>query len=237
MIHFALPSRSVHSDKPYTTPGLGDRIHSATLAWCYSQGDPITLHVTGEQYSGGQFGNKPESWAEISGLFPNLTIEAHRLTGLSNAEWYRHTQARPYWYGDFPGQYEQKQDLDISVYLKDIPRLTPKRRAIELPAEYITVQWDTSAGRTIPNPKRIEDKYGLPVITIGGQAHDHNLRWSLQHIAYTLSRAHAHVGADSGFMHLAMLYLPMEQIHIYTRSQSHHVKRAVANGAKLNPYA
>src|SRR3972149_6267518 len=98
MIHFALPSRSVHANKPYTTPGLGDRIHSATLAWCYSQMYPVTLHVTGEQYSGGKYGNKPESWAEISGLFPNLTIQAHLTTGLSNAEGDRRTGAKPDWY-------------------------------------------------------------------------------------------------------------------------------------------
>ena len=238
MRHLALWARSAFNpDKAYTATGLGDRIHACTVAWCY--GAPVTLHVTGEQYSGGQFNNKPESWAEICELFPEGadTIQPHSVRGLTDAQWQVHLgpDVQMYHYVDF--DIGQTRPLDISQYLKDIPLLQPKRQYIELPAEYITAQWDTSAGRTIANPGRIQDKYGLPVVVIGGQARSYDLRWSLMHIAYVLAHAQMHIGADSAFMHMAQLYLPPERIHIYTQSQTHHVKRAVARGAKLNPYA
>jgi len=239
--HIALRSRSVHNpDKAYTTPGLGDRIHSCTVAWVYSQAHdtPVTLHLTAEKWAGGQFANKPESWAEIVSLFPRGTIgvQPHEVGGLTDAQWLAYLQAKGidaefYWYGDFPGKFETPVDLDIAPYLRCIPLLQAEAQNIELPERFITVQWDSNqARRTIAPEKRpaVLAQYPFPPVVVGGEATQKHLGWSLKHIAFAMSRADLHVGVDSAFFHLAQLYMPPERIHLYNEPEgffSHHALR------------
>ena len=210
MKHLALRSRSASADRPYTATGLGDRIHGVTLAWAYGQGEPVTLHLAPEHLTGGQFGNKPESWAEIVALFPAGAITLSLEPG---GEIYR--------YGDYPGPREPR-GLDIVPYLRDFPLLADGPRG-----DYVTAQWDANGpGRRVPRP-RIEN-----AVIVGGEA-EGDLRWSLAAIGQLMARARGHVGVDSAFMHLAQLYMPRERITIYHReAMSHHVKRARDNGAR-----
>ena len=244
----AVRSRSPNTDRPFTCTGLGDRIHTVTVGWCY--GPPVTLHLTKDKWQGGQFGNKPQSWAEIIGLFPANTIrlQVHNVHGLSEREWVQYLQAqghdaRPYWYSDHPAKQEQAERIDIAPYLTDIPRLHAQQQDIELPRAYVTAQWDANgAARRVANPGRIEQGYGragYTILRVGGEAEDSRLRWSLPHIAYAMSRAAYHVGVDSAFMHLAQLYMEAERIHLYNTqaNPSHHVRRLLDRGGRLNVYA
>ena len=80
MKHLALRSKSVRSgDRPYTTPGLGDRVHSAMIAYQYGKAhnSPVTIHLTDDKWSvaGGKIsGKKKKSWIEILSLFPSDTL-------------------------------------------------------------------------------------------------------------------------------------------------------------------
>lgn len=231
----------MNGDRPYTTPGLGDRIHSAILGWVYGQGEPVTLHLTDDKWKGGQFSNKPESWAEIVSLFPagRLHVCHHRISPRSEADWIDYLcgagyEVEPYCYGDYPSKLT---GFDISSYLRVIPFLSAEPQDIKLPERFVTVQWDSNARcRTIPEEKRarILERYGCEAVVIGGESNDERLRWSLKHIAYALSKAQCHVGGDSAFLHLAQLYMPWWKINLYTQSLSHHALRAQDNGAFIN---
>jgi hypothetical protein len=180
---------------------------------------------------GGQFGNKPESWREILDLFPDgwLTIQSHKVYPASEAEWLKHLDGVPVWAYDGIGD-----GLDIEQYLAEIPLLTmPPRHP--LPKRYGTQQWDASApSRQVP---RRAQKHGLELLTVGGEAQDPYC-WSLRDIAAAMSGAEMHVGVDSAFMHLAMLYLPMQRIELHTTgAESHHLKRARRNGASVLHHA
>jgi len=148
-----------------------------------------------------------------------------------------------YCYGDYLGTHEKRVALDISQYLKQIPLLTSKPRDVKLPDKFITVQWDANGPRrSIHWRKRkvILRKYqdqGYTPVIVGGEAKTEELRWSLAHIAHAMSHAELHVGVDSAFMHLAQLYMPYDRIHLYSEPDtkpSHHLLRAVDNGARLN---
>lgn len=254
MKHIALRARSVRNPaRPYTAPGLGDRIHGVTTGWAYGQAHntPVTIHLTSAKLEGGQFGNKPESWAEILRLFPKgaVTIIAHRYEPYDEQQWVKflnskgYTGAEIYSYKDHIGTYESVENIDISQYLKKIPLLTAEPVDMQLPEKFITVQWDSNElKRTLVPAARQEvmNKYiqeGYEVVVVGGEAADNNLRWSLKHVAYAMSKAELHVGVDSGFMHMAMLYLPYDRIHLYNEKEgfwSHHMLRALDNGAVLN---
>ena len=137
--------------------------------------------------------------------------------------------------------------IDISEYIKTIPLLTTKNRNFinKESCNYVTSQWDSSGkNRQIDNNarKRIIDKYvkmGYEVVTIGGEAENDELKYSLKHIAHVISNAKLHIGVDSGFMHLAQLYLPATNLHIYHERKgwwSHHILRLIDNGGILNQY-
>ena len=55
MKHVAIPAMSVRKHEPYTTPGLGDRIHSCLLGYQYARAcdEPVTLHLTQDKVTGG----------------------------------------------------------------------------------------------------------------------------------------------------------------------------------------
>jgi hypothetical protein len=205
---------SLYSPRPFTATGLGDRIHWATIAWTLA---PATLHLTRAQVTGGQFGNKPESWAEIVSLFPagSVAVQAHDFQPTSEAQWLAYLRqtvpAERYEYGAWR-----------------VPLLAAEAQNVALPARFYTAQWDANGpSRAIKHPPRFD----LPTVVVGGQA-EGPLRWSLKTIAYAMSRAEGHVGVDSAFFHLAQLYMPPERIRIHHNgSMSHHVLRARDNGA------
>ena len=247
-------ARSVRDPtKPFTTTGLGDRIHGATVAWAYSNAHatPVTIHLTKSKYIGGQFNNKRQSWAEIFDLFPsNITLQYREYEPISERDWILYLKnigidAELFWYKDFPGTHESREDLDISKYLKNIPLLTPQPVDLDLPEKFITCQWDSNdRKRTISQSDQLKvlDKYkkqGYSIVIVGGEALNDNLRWSLKHIAYAMSKAEKHVGVDSAFMHMAFLYFPLDKIDLYIDRDgffSHHMKRAISNGVKVNRY-
>ena len=80
MKHIALRSKSVRSgDRPFTCPGLGDRIHSILTARQYgiSHNTPVTVHITDDKWSvanGKKSDKKKKSWKEIIDLFPENTV-------------------------------------------------------------------------------------------------------------------------------------------------------------------
>ena len=76
MKHIALRSKSVRSgDRPYTTPGLGDRCHSLLMAYQYAKAHntAVTIHITDDKWSvagGVPSAKKKKSWIELMSLFP-----------------------------------------------------------------------------------------------------------------------------------------------------------------------
>lgn len=246
MRHIAIRARCLNTIAPYTTPGLGDRIHSAIIGWVCG---PATLHLTDDKWHGGQFGNKSDSWKEIVGLFPqgSLRLEHHAVLPETEREWLaylkrRGVDAEAYSYGDYPGKFDTVAGFDVTPYLKRIPSLTSAQQDMNLPARFFTVQWDSNAkSRSIPKDRQgsIIERYrrtGCKPVVVGGEASG-DLRWSLKHIAYAMSKAEFHVGVDSAFFHLAQLYMPWERIHLYGMPdgyRSHHALRARDNGAQIN---
>jgi len=246
--HIAVRCRSVNADKPFTCTGLGDRIHQCTIAWAYACAHdvPVTLHISQDKYEGGQFGNKPESWAEILALFPEgaISLHVHPVACTTEARWiaYLHGKgidAQLYWYSDHPGIHESREELDASKYLKRIPLLKAQAQDAELPDSFITTQWDSSARRRTlakEDQQKVLAGYtaqGYTPIVVGGQATMKGMGWILKRIAYAMSKARLHVGCDSAFMHLAILYLPPERIHLYNQTDgyfSHHALRWADNG-------
>jgi hypothetical protein len=225
--HIAVRATSVQARRPFTAPGLGDRIHLCTVGWVLA---PCTLHLTGDKMVGGRFSNKPESWSEIVRLFPKgaITLQAHDTSPESESEWLdylrrRGIDAEPYRYGDFPGPYETPVALDIAPYLKQIPLLTAQAQDVSLPERFYTAQWDANGAK-----RRVAKRptYDETELIVGGEAQD-PFRWSLKHIAFAMSKAAFHAGVDSAFFHMANLYLPPERIHLYGGLESHHAKRHV----------
>lgn len=253
MRHIAIRARCLNTIAPFTTPGLGDRIHSAILGWVYGQrtGKSATLHLTDDKWHGGQFGNKSDSWHEIVRLFPagSMRVQHHAVLPHNEKGWLQYLSsvgidAEIYSYGDYPGKFETIAGFDVAPYFKQIPLLTAEEQDVKLPAKFFTVQWDSNAkSRRIPGDKRlgIIEHYrrtGYKPVLVGGESSG-VLRWSLKHIAYAMSKAAFHVGVDSAFFHLAQLYMPWDRIHLYNLPggfHSHHALRARDNGAQINKY-
>jgi len=255
--HIALRARSVNSKRaPFTATGLGDRFHCVTTGWVFSQahGVPVVLHLTKKKQSGGQFGNKLESWYEVLNLFPKGHVELmlHDFEPPDERSWIAYLQdrgflAETYWYQDHPGRFETPQPLEISHYLHSIPPIPAEDvgHELALPQRFITVQWDSNEdARTLPADRQEEvmegyRREGFETVVIGGKAPNPLLKNSLRHIAYAMSKADLHVGVDSAFMHMAFLYFPPARIHLYNRKQgfqSHHLRRALDAGCVLNAH-
>jgi hypothetical protein len=244
---------SVNSpNAPFTAPGLGDRIHLLTLAWCYSVATslPVTLHVTKDKFEG----KKEASFYEILELFPEgkIHIQMHEVSGISDSSWLgylreRNINAEMFSYNDHLGRYESREKLDISKYIVSIPLLQKPNmeESLNLSQKYVTSQWDSTAPtRTLEKDKRekVLQNYrdlGYKIVTVGGESESELLRTSIRDIASVMSRAEYHVGVNSGFMHLAFLYLPFEKIHVYNEPKGyweHHILRARDNGCEVNYY-
>ena len=249
MKHIALRSKSIRSgDRPYTCPGLGDRLHSVYLAYQYSlaHDTPVTIHLTDDKWSIAndvKSDKKIKSWNEILTLYPKdkVFIKNHPVENLPENEWlkYLHNngyEAEIYYYKDTKNMHpnETVVALEISQYLKKPILLNPIKSIHQLPNKFVTMQWDsTDERRTFSEilTNKIENNYksqGYEIVYVGGHT-------SLADAGYAMSKARYHVGADSGFLHLAQVYKKFEDIHIYSPVggyKSHHLWRAINNGCK-----
>jgi len=250
--HIALRSKSVRSgDRPYTTPGLGDRCHSLLMAYQYAKAHntAVTIHITDDKWSvagGVPSAKKKKSWIELMSLFPAeiIYLEPHPVENLTEVEWIKYLKKKGidayiYHYEDTIHMHpnETRVGIEMSQYLKTLPELTPSVSNGWLPDEFITLQWDsTDSRRTLPENIRnkIHDKYKCAVLYVGGEGKG-LLKDSIPHIGLAMKNAKAHVGSDSGMMHIAQLYKKYEDIHIYDTAgsyKSHHLVRAINNGTK-----
>ena len=228
-------------DRPFTCPGLGDRVHSVLLAHQYAKGEPVTIHVTDDKWSiagGVKSDKKPKSWREIIELFPSeIQIENHDVENLKEEVWLDYLfqkgyDAETYHYGDVLDMHPNDFSdigMDVSELLKELPELDKQEKSKMICCHFDT----TDLGRQIPpmTQEMIINKYraeGYAVVTLSGKL-------SLKQCAHFLARSEYFVGIDSGMLHMAMLYLPYEKLRIYNKGyRSHHLVRAVANGSELN---
>jgi hypothetical protein len=236
----------------YTAQGLGDRIHLISL--CYeiskSRSEMVTLHLA-KNHLGGK---KRDSFLEILSLFPNSLIELrfHESEFQTTSEWKSYLtregiMALSFGYPDHPGWLEKPSDIDASLFLHKRHLLQPScKHRLELPTEFVTVQWDsTGKDRQLPEYEisNIEKKYlesGLAVIPLGGQSTDELLRDCLNCSASAVYQSKYFAGVDSGFLHLALQIKNPSEIHLYTarnRYWSHHTFRAIEMGSVLNYYS
>jgi hypothetical protein len=257
MKHFAIRSKSMRKgDRPFTTPGLGDRVHSAMLGYLYAldQNEPVTIHLTSDK---DDKPHKQQSWGEIMTLFPEgmLTYKVHDVANLRESEWleylrdydavtYYYKDTEQYHPNDPPSDVPTENLIDISALINRGYPLLKGNDAYRmlLPDKFITTQWDTNdKGRQMQDVNAILNNYraqGVAVLIVGGKAEIPDLK-EIGWIGYTMSRAVAHVGIDSAMLHMASLYMKPENIHVYNDGgfTSHHLIRGVNNGMKLNAYA
>lgn len=244
--HIAIRSKSVRADKPYTTPGLGDRAHHVLKAHLYGVAHDcnVTLHLTKDKYGKP---HKKVSWKELTEMVPNVSIEVHDVAGLEENKWLEYLKekdidAEIYHYKDTMAMHarENADGIEISQYLKNLPCLEPPQVTQKLPVKFVTAQFDSTDGGRNSDRIRVEGflntfrSWGCRIVHVGGAAETPELRDSLHHIAHAMYHADAHVGVDSGMMHVAQFYKRWEQIHILTgQYKSHHLIRAKNNGAVL----
>jgi len=236
---------------PYTAAGLGDRIHLITVAWAYANAHScsVVLHIS----SNGMSVEKKQSFLEILKLFPEdkISLKFHDYIGVEELYWHEYLEkkgitAKTFYYGDHLGRFEKKYGFDVSPYLRDFPKLNNldiSRPQLILPNRFITVQWDASGSTRTLNldlQLQITHKYqemGYEPIILGGKSTNFSKNYPLANAAYAMSQAELHVGVDSGFMHLAFLYLDYSKIHIYANPNgywAHHLFRAYENGCIQN---
>lgn len=241
------------ANTPYTATGLGDRIHLMTIAWAYANATNsfVRMHIS----SNAMTAKKRKSFEEVINLFPKerIALEVHAFEGTNEDEWLKYLlekgiQAIPFYYGDHLGRHEKRVGIDISVYLRDFPKLSNESDSsikFDLPTKFFTSQWDSTAPtRTLPASSQviIINKYyeqGYETVVLGGKSEQLLMRNSLSAAAAALSNAEFHVGVDSGFMHLAFLYLDFSKIHLYIDPKgywAHHLFRAFDNGCIRNYY-
>ena len=262
MKHIAVRASSVRRPMPYTTPGLGDRLHSVLFAYNYSisHNTPVTLHLTDDKWNYSKDSRndmKIRSWREILGLLPSghVSVEAHDTMGYKDEpSWIQYLKdkginASEYWYSDYPGSRETKKEIDASEYMGIYPQIKPIVNDIDLPKKFVTLQFDSNNvsafednpedARKIP-PRLIKKlcdnlkEKGYDIIFVGGDAEDERFK-ILKYAGYAMSKAKYHFGADSGFYHLASYYMRPESIRIITKGvfRSHHILRAVNHNVSV----
>ena len=252
MKHIALRSKSIRSgDRPYTTPGLGDRIQSVLCAYQYGKAHntPVTLHLTDDKWSiagGKKSDKKKSSWAEILTLFPKGTVFLQNwpVDNLPEKTWLQYLKdngidAEIYYFKDTLHMHpnETVVPLEMSQYLKKPAMLKPIIENYWLPDQFITVQWDSTDQTRTMSPvlqNKIHEKYAGAEIHLGGNGKG-VFKTSLAHMGHAIYYADYHVGSDSGMYHLATLYKSPDKIHLYSKVggyKSHHLVRAVNNGSK-----
>ena len=247
LLNLFAPVESTRSaENRYTAQGLGDRLHLLTIAWALSinKSEFVRLHLSGDKLNP----RKRASFLEIFAIFPspNFELVFHEELPESDFEFQRYLRgvgidALPFYYRDHPGWREGKSGIEVSTALRTIPLLAAP--VAENESKTITSQWDTTGARRKFTPsemKKVLDCYrqeGYEIITVGGEAEEVRYRESLSDVAQLMSKSALHIGVDSGFMHLAQLFLPAERIHVYSKPQnfwSHHLFRGIENGMVLN---
>jgi len=153
-----------------------------------------------------------------------------------------------------------KNEIISEKNLNKIFNLTRKNvqeTDLELPENYITVQWDAQQNYRVIKPKRLETikKFysNYNSLAIGGKANNSKLTGkssNIKHMLYTLSKANLHIGTDSGIMNLAKFAMPLEKIYIYIRlyerkndlrfidswTASEQIRRLGKWGVYVNPF-
>jgi hypothetical protein len=250
--HLAVRVSSVNNlQAPFTAPGLGDRIHLLTVAWAYANAHSciVTLNLSSHCFSR----DKQRSFLEILELFPagKIKLNFHNYTGVDELKWHEYLggkgiDAKTFFYGDHLGRFEKKTGFDVTPYLQSFPKLNNliiTKPNLVLPDKFITMQWDASGSSRTLNldlQSHISRQYleaGFQPLILGGKSTNFSKNFPLANAAYAMSKAELHVGVDSGFMHLAFLYMDFSKVHIYANSRgywSHHLFRAYENGCVQN---
>jgi len=261
MKHIAVRSLSlIRNGASYTVPGLGDRLHTVLMGYNYSilNNTPVTLHLTTDKF---HRPDKNSSWKEILALFPSghVFVEGHEVKELSESDWISYLKnkgfdAQTYLYKDTPHPHDfpngVSEMFDAGEIMSHYPCI-PSIVDIQLPDKFVTAQfdcnnvpyWQSSSDARKIDPMKIESilsKYksqGYEIVFIGGDGKG-NMKGpgNLKNIGCALSRADYHVGAESGFLVMAQLYMKPEQIKLYVKNKngySHHVIRNQNNGVEI----
>ena len=207
---------------PYGCPGFGDIVHSCLLTYNYGQhyGKPATLHIAPHQYNK----MKPQTWKQVMDLFPQgqLYLKIHKFYEESDEAFLQHVlqqypSAKLHYYEKYPGKLQNvlQPSFFVDEYQRSFPQLKPE----------------------CYDPILI--KQGYKIINVGGQAR-HPALMTAPLAGYTMSRARAHLGVDSGYMHFAQMFLKPSDIYIYTNRTidkwEHHLKMFRDNGVHINEY-
>lgn len=244
MLNLAIKSKSAFKDEPYTTPGLGDRVHAILAAYLYSKGEPITIHITQDKFGKD---HKKESWNQLCLMVPNVRVMVWPVKNLKEDEWLSYLKGQgfdceTYHYSDSSMPFNNDKGIDIAPLFSKLPCLEPVDCSDffpKLPEKFATIQFDSTdknrSTKDIDDIKKKFNKDGYKLFAVGGEAKHSKLRDSLPHIGYLISKADIHIGVDSGMMHLAQLYKPWNKIYIYknrgkTPYISHHLQRGIKNG-------
>lgn len=177
---------------------LGDRCDAILLAHMISKIDDVTVNLISSA-------RNMEYLSKTLG-FADVVVNSSQHDASKTYEW--HNRNSTFY-------------LKYSKQLKTIPlKAQVESRGIKLPDRFVTTQWDAqqryrdvrdSDPNRVPRIEQYYKDQGYKIVNIGGQSDIIDLR----DIIYTISKAHMHVGADSGMSHVAKFLLPIENIHTY----------------------
>lgn len=237
---------------PYGIPGIGDLVHTALITYNYGKfhNQPATMHIGPHQYNR----DKPQIWKEIINLFPknSVHIQVHDFHIENDKLFFDHVlQTYPdallHYYEKYPGKCQQvlQPSFFVDEYLKTFPCLPANPVDIKLPNKFVTAQFDTTSNKRKLTPQQLQqvkevwNNKGYELLLVGGQATTPLLK-TLSGAGYAMSKAYAHVGVDSGYLHLAHMYFPANKIYVYCKIPedrwSHHQRLMRDNGIKINEY-
>ena len=192
----------------YNTPkNLGDKIDSILYAHALAVHENTTVKLRCDIPEKALFNNFINANSARVELVDHMEIKS------INISWEEATSA--------------KNEIISEKNLNKIFNLTRKNvqeTDLELPENYITVQWDAQQNYRVMKPKRLKTikKFysNYNSLIIGGEATNSKLTGkssNIKHMLYALSKAELHVGSASGIMNLAKFVMPLEKIHIYIR--------------------
>lgn len=254
MKHVAMRMMSTRiKDLPYGCPGFGDIVHSCLLTYGYGlkHQQPATLHIAPHQY------NKKKSitWKQVINLFPkdSLFLQVHNFGTLNDEQFLKSLQqiypdALLHYYEKYPGKIQNV--LQPSFFVDNFVNIFPcfkyeTNPGIDLPEKFVTAQFDAGSKKRLLTPEQLQKiterwrSKGYEVITVGGGAKDERLKQA-PYVGYAMSKSEAHLGVDSGYMHLSQCYYQPNKIFIYTNRPwgkwEHHLKMFKDYGCVINDY-
>lgn len=260
-LDLAVPAHNVRRPEIARCIGLGDRIVPVRIAYEHSlaMGAPVRLHLTSIMVGGVDRWSPLQaprigSWESILALFPagHVELVVHHIRPPGSREWVewlrgRGIPAETWHLGDTLGLLPEdyKIGIDASPYLRASPLLPAPEDApgLALPGgAYVTMQPSGSVAEnrcTDAERAGLIGRYrarGYEVVLVGHEAEHPLLAESLRHVVYAQSRAALHVGADSGPMHLASLFLPYERLRLISPGRvSRNRAHWLANGVTEEP--